>query len=196
MLEELESRIRSIVRDELSRAGNNANRKIKELDGIRLASINFHVNVKLDTEIDFSGALSELDIDLDDVLDWLTKTAGTAAVGAGIGSVIPVVGTLFGAAVGAVVGGVVHATSGDGGKAAAKNSISEAVSKAKGEAKQNLKDALSPVLRGIESEKKKLKSLVRKELNNIENLNESIDGFNDGIETFVKQLKDNGYGRI
>lgn len=196
LLEELESRIRSIVRDELSRASNNANRKIKELDGIRLASINFHVNVELNAEINFSGALSELDIDLDDVLGWLTKTAGTAVVGAGIGSVFPVVGTLFGAAIGAVVGGIAHAASGDGGKANAKNSVSEAVGKAKGEAKQNLEEALSPVLRDIENEKKKIKSLVKKELNNIENLNESIDGFNEGIETFVKRLKDNGYGRI
>lgn len=188
LLMELESSIKSIIYDELSRVSNNANRKIKGLDGIRLAFIKFHVNIDLDAEIDFSGALSELDIDLDNVLGWVTKTAGTAAVGAGIGSIFPIVGTLIGAAAGAVIGGIVHAGSGDGGKAAAKNSVSEAVSKAEKEAKQNLTEVLSPVLRDIESEKKKLKSSVRKELDNIENLNEAIDSLNDGIEAFVKQL--------
>ena len=196
LLEELESRIIDIVRDELSRANNNANRKIKELDGIRLAPINFYANVDLDAEIDFTEALSELDIDLDDILGWVTKTAGTATAGAAIGFIIPGVGNVIGAVVGAAIGGIAHAASGDGGKANAKNSVSDAVSRAKGKAKQNLEKVLSPVLRSIENEKKKLKSSARRELNNIEMLNESIDCFNEGIEAFVKRLKDNGYGRI
>lgn len=196
LLKELESRIIAIVCDELSRASSNANRKIKELDGIRLPSINFYANVDLGAEINFSGALSELDIDIDDVLDWLAKTAGTAAAGAALGSIIPGAGTVIGAAVGAAIGGIFHAVSGDGGKADAKHSVSEAVDRAKRDAKQNLDEVLSPVLRKIEDEKKKLKSSVRRELNNIEMLNESIDSFNENIETFVKRLKDNGYGRI
>lgn len=196
LLKELESRIIAIVRDELSRASSNANRKIKELDGIRLPSINFYANVDLGAEINFSGALSELDIDIDDVLDWLAKTAGTAAAGAALGSIIPGAGTVIGAAVGAAIGGIFHAVSGDGGKADAKHSVSDAVDRAKRDAKQNLDEVLSPVLRKIEDEKKKLKSSVRRELNNIEMLNESIDSFNENIETFVKRLKDNGYGRI
>lgn len=196
LLEELENRIRKTVHDELSRASTNANRKIKELDGIRLASINFHVNVELDAEINFSGALSELDIDIDDVLDWLAKTAGMTTLGAAIGSIFPGAGTVIGAAVGAAIGGIVHTVSGDGGKADAKHSVSDAVDRAKREAKQNLYEVLSPVLRKIEDEKKKLKSSARRELNNIEMLNESIDNFNEEIETFVKRLKNNGYGRI
>lgn len=192
LLMELKSRIKNIIRDELSRASNNANRKIKELDGIRLSSINFHVDIVLDAEIDFSGALSELDIDLDDVLGCVTKMAGSAAAGASIGSLIfPGVGTVIGAATGALFGGIVHAVSDDGGKADAKHSVSEAISKAKIQAKHNLFEVLSPVLGDIEKEKNKLKSSVREELNNIKTLNESLESFNNDIENFVKQLKDN-----
>ena len=193
---ELEACIRNLIRDELSRVSNNANRKIKELDGIRLASISFCVNINLDSEIDFSGALSELDIDFDDVLGWTAKTASTAAAGAALGSVIPGVGTLFGAVAGGVIGGIAHAVSGDGGKADAKKSVSDAIGKAKEKAKRDIEKALNPVLRDIEAQKKKLKSAVRQELNNIEELNDSIDSFNDEIEVFVKQLKNNRYGRI
>ena len=189
LLMELKSRIKNVIRDELSRASNNANRKIKELDGIRLSSINFHVDIDLDAEIDFSGALSELDIDLDDVLGCVTKIAGSAAAGAGVGSFIPGVGTIIGAAAGAMIGGIAHAVSGDGGKADAKHSVSEAVSKAKAEAKHNLFEVLSSVLNDIENEKNKLKTSVRRELNNIETMNESLENFNNGIEKFVKQLK-------
>lgn len=196
MLIELENSIKSIIDDELSRVSNNANRKIRELDGIDLAFVNFCENINLDAEIDFNGALSELDIDFDDILGFITKTAGTAAIGATIGSVIPGVGTLIGAAAGAVIGGIVHASSGDGGKAVAKQEVSKAISKAKVIAEQNLAEALSPVLRNIENERRKIKSFVRKELNNIEKLNEFIDGFNNNLEFFVKQLKDNGYGKI
>lgn len=192
LLMELKSRIKNIIRDELSRASNNANRKIKELDGIRLSSINFHVDIVLDAEIDFSGALSELDIDLDDVLGCVTKMAGSAAAGASIGSLIfPGVGTVIGAATGALFGGIVHAVSDDGGKADAKHSVSEAISKAEIQAKHNLFEVLSPVLGDIEKEKNKLKSSVREELNNIKTLNESLESFNNDIENFVKQLKDN-----
>lgn len=190
LLMELINRIENIICDELSHASNNANRKIKELDGIRLSSINFHVDIDLDAEIDFSAAISELDIDLDDVLECVTKTALSATAGAGIGSLIfPGVGTVIGAATGALLGGIVHAVSGDGGKADAKHSVSEAISKAKTQAKHNLDEVLFPVLSDIENEKNKLKTSVRKELNNIQTLNESLEDFNNGIENFVKQLK-------
>ena len=196
LLYELKTCIKSLVSDELSRVSNNANRKIKELDGIHLASISFCININLDSEIDFSGALSELEIDFDDVLGWATKTVSTAAAGAAIGSVIPLVGTLFGAVAGGVIGGIAHAVSGDGGKADAKKSVSDAVGEAKKIAKRDIEKALNPVLRDIESQEKKLKSAVKQELNNIEELNDSIDSFNDEIEAFVKLLKHNRYGRI
>mgnify|MGYP000552023514 CR=1 FL=1 len=95
-----------------------------------------------------------------------------------------------------MIGGIAHAVSGDGGKADAKKSVSDAVDEAKKIAKRDIEKALNPVLRDIEAQEKKLKSAVRQELNNIEELNDSIDSFNDEIEAFVKLLKNNRYGRI
>lgn len=90
------------------------------MDGVNIKPIQFNQSIDLETEIDFSGALGELDIDLADVLSWTAKTAGTAATGALVGSFIPGIGTLIGAGVGAFVGGIAHACSGDGGKADAR----------------------------------------------------------------------------
>lgn len=52
------------------------------MDGVNIKPIQFNQSIDLETEIDFSGALGELDIDLADVLSWTAKTAGTAATGA------------------------------------------------------------------------------------------------------------------
>lgn len=196
LLSRLRAEIINIVREEMSRASNKANRKIKELDGIRLSPISFRVYVDINSEIDFSGALSELDIDFDDVVGWATKTASTAAAGAALGSFIPGIGTMIGATVGGVFGGLVHAVSGDGGKSDAKKSVSDAIGKAKTKAKKDIENALRPVLYEIGSQKKKLKDTARLELSNIEDLVGSIDSFDDDIENFVKELKNNGYGRI
>lgn len=196
LLEQLENDVRTIVRDELSRASNNANRKVKELDGINLARISFCGKIEIESDIDFSGALSELDIDWNDFSKWATSTMGTAAVGAGLGSVIPGLGTLLGAAIGGAIGGIVHACSGDGGKAKAKKSISDAVVKAKSMAKSNIEEALEPVLDNIAKQKDKLKVVAKSELKNIQELDDSIDDFDKDIKDFVNQLKNNRYGRI
>ena len=121
MLQELEENIRTILNSELKKVRETANRKIKNLDGVNIQPISFRSSVNLQIEIDFTGALEELDIDISDVLGWAAKTAGTAmvgaALGAALGSFIPVAGNVLGAVAGGVVGGVAHAFSGDGGKA-------------------------------------------------------------------------------
>ena len=137
-IREIECNIKSIVNSELIKVRDTANRKIKGLDGINLHPITFKNSVDIKTDIDFSGALEELDIDFNDVVGWVAKTATTAGVGAAVGSVIPFVGTIVGAGVGAVVGGIAHACSGDGGKADARKSVSDAIGKAKQRAKNNV----------------------------------------------------------
>ncbi len=196
LLDELDTRIRNIVRGELLSASNKAERKIKELDGIRLAPISFRENAGIGSEIDFSGALSELDVSLDDVLEWTGKTAGTAATGALIGSVIPGVGTLIGTVAGGIIGGIAHAFSGDSGRANARKSASDAIEKAKKKTKGDSEKALNPVLEDIEDQKRKLKNAARQGLHSIEELNDSVDSFGNEIEDYVKQLKNNKYGRI
>lgn len=200
----LENRIESIVNDELKKVRNTANRKIKDLDGVNIKPIQFNRTVEVGAEIDFSGALEELDIDFADILSWTTKTATTAGVGAGvgaaIGSFIPVVGNIVGAGVGAgvgaVVGGIVHACSGDGGKADARKSVSDAISKATQRAKSNVNSILAPVTIDVETQKRQLSYSVKKELANIEELQDTLETFNVEISEFVNGLKYKQYGRI
>lgn len=192
----LENRIKSIVNEELNKVRNIANRKIKDLDGVNIKPIQFNQSIDLETEIDFSGALGELDIDFADVLSWIAKTAGTVAAGAAVGSFIPVVGTFIGAGVGAVVGGIAHACSGDGGKADARKSVSDAISKATQRANSNVNSMLAPVIKDIENQKRQLSNSVKKELANIEDLQETLDTFDVEISDFVNGLKHKRYGRI
>ena len=196
VIENLENRIKSIVNDELKKVRDTANRKIKDLDGVNIKPIQFNQSIDLETEIDFSGALGELDIDLADVLSWTAKTAGTAATGALVGSFIPGIGTLIGAGVGAVVGGIAHACSGDGGKADARKSVSDAIGKATQRAKNNVKSMLAPVIRDMDIQKRQLTNSVKTELTNIEELQETLDTFDVEISEFVNELKHKRYGRI
>ena len=196
VIENLENRIKSIVNDELKKVRDTANRKIKDLDGVNIKPIQFNQSIDLETEIDFSGALGELDIDLADVLSWTAKTAGTAATGALVGSFIPGIGTLIGAGVGAFVGGIAHACSGDGGKADARKSVSDAIGKATQRAKNNVKSMLVPVIRDMDIQKRQLTNSVKTELTNIEELQETLDTFDVEISEFVNELKHKRYGRI
>lgn len=197
VIENLENRIKSIVNDELKKVRNTANRKIKDLDGVNIKPIQFNRTVEVGADIDFSGALEELDIDFSDVLSWTAKTAGTAGIAAAVvGSFIPVVGTLIGAGVGAVVGGIAHACSGDGGKADARKSVSDAISKATQRAKSNVNSILAPVIRDVETQKRQLSNSVRTELANIEELQETLDAFDVEMSEFIGELKHKRYGRI
>lgn len=197
VIRNLENRIESIVNDELKKVRNTANRKIKDLDGVNIKPIQFNQSIDLKTEIDFSGALGELDIDFTDVLSWTAKTAvSAAATGAAVGSIIPGPGTIVGAVVGAFLGGIVHAHSGDGGKADARKSVSDAISKATQRAKSNVNSILAPVIRDVEVQKHQLSKSVRIELVNIEELQETLDTFDVEMSKFLNELKYKRYGRI
>lgn len=196
----LENRIKSIVNEELNKVRNTANRKIKDLDGVNIRPIQFNRTVDVGADIDFSGALEELDVDFNDVLEWTTKTAGTAAAGAVLGSmlgsVIPGAGTLVGAGIGAVVGGIAHACTGDGGKADARKSVSDAITKATQQANNNINSMLRPVIKDINDQKRQLSNSIKEELSNIEELQDTLDSFDDEIAEFVNGLKHKRYGRI
>lgn len=196
VIENLENRIKSIVNDELKKVRDTANRKIKDLDGVNIKPIQFNRTVEVGADIDFSGALEELDIDFADVLSWTAKTAGTATAGALVGSCIPFVGTLIGAGVGALVGGIAHACSGDGGKADARKSVSDAIGKATQRAKNKVKSMLAPVIRDMDIQKRQLTNSVKTELTNIEELQDTLDTFDVEISEFVNELKHKRYGRI
>lgn len=196
VIENLGNRIKSIVNDELKKVRKTANRKIKDLDGVNIRPIQFNRTVDVGADIDFSGALEELDVDFNDVLSWTASTAKSAAAGAFVGSFIPVVGTLVGAGIGAVVGGIAHACSGDGGKADARKSVSDAIAKATQQANNNINSMLGPVIKDINDQKRQLSNSIKEELSNIEELQDTLDSFDDEIAEFVNGLKHKRYGRI
>lgn len=195
-MNKLSASIKSIVAGELSKVQSTANRKIKGLDGIRLRPISFKSSDAIHTEIDFSNALENLDLDLEDVISWGAKTAGTAALGATVGSMFPVIGTVIGASVGALAGGIVHACTGDGGRADARKSASDAIKKAKQRAKSNIQPALSSVLHDIDTQGRLLKTSIDQERRNIEELQDCLDDFGADVRDFVKRIKHKQYGRI
>lgn len=196
VIENLGNRIKSIVNDELKKVRKTANRKIKDLDGVNIRPIQFNRTVDVGADIDFSGALEELDVDFNDVLSWTASTAKSAAAGAFVGSFIPVVGTLVGAGIGAVVGGIAHACSGDGGKADARKSVSDAIAKVTQQANNNINSMLGPVIKDINDQKRQLSNSIKEELSNIEELQDTLDSFDDEIAEFVNGLKHKRYGRI
>lgn len=116
--------------------------------------------------------------------------------GAALGSIIPGVGNVIGAIAGGVVGGVAHALSGDGGKADARKSVSDAIAMAKQRVKKNITSILAPVIRNISEQQQQLRGAVKAELANIEDLQDSLDGFDDEINDFVNGIKHKRYGRI
>ena len=180
------------VKDNLKKVEQTSNRKLKELDGVNIKPLSFNNYIDFDAEIDFTEAFEELDIDFADVVKW----AESAAKGAIIGAVIPGLGTMIGAAIGGIVGGVVHAASGDGGKADARKSVSDAINKAKDKANRDVNKSLASVFENLRRVSKDLKKAIQTEKRNINTLQEAIDDFDNDINRYVSQLKQQRYGSI
>lgn len=194
--DKLRSDIAISVRDNLKKIEETSNRKLKELDGVNIKPLSLNTYIYFDADIDFTEAFEELDIDFSRVMNYVGKTAGTAAACAAIGSFFPGLGTIIGAAIGGIVGGVVHAVSGDGGKADARKSVSDAINKAKDKATIDVNKSLAPVFENLRRVSKNVKYTIQAEKKNINTLQEAIDDFDNDIDRYVSQLKQQRYGRI
>ena len=194
--DKLRSDIAISVRDNLKKIEQTSNRKLKELDGVNIKPLSLNTYIDFDADIDFTEAFEELDIDFSRVMNYVGKTAGTAAAGAAIGAFIPGLGTIIGAAIGGIVGGIVHAVSGDGGKADARKSVSDAINKAKDKATIDVNKSLAPVFENLRRVSKNVKYTIQAEKKNINTLQEAIDDFDNDIDRYVSQLKQQRYGRI
>ncbi len=194
--DKLRSDIAISVRDNLKKIEQTSNRKLKELDGVNIKPLSLNTYIDFDADIDFTEAFEELDIDFSRVMNYVGKTAGTAAAGAAIGAFIPGLGTIIGAAIGGIVGGIVHAVSGDGGKADARKSVSDAINKAKDKAAIDINKSLTPVFENLRRVSKNVKHTIQAEKENINTLQEAIDDFDNDIDRYVSQLKQQRYGRI
>ncbi len=192
----LPSVIGEIVNEELNSIKDSANRKIKNLNGVKLKPLTFNSHVSEGIEIDFSGAFENLDLEFEKFIDGVGKIAGTVATGAGVGSLFGPAGTLIGAGIGALAGTIGSLITADDGKATARKSVSEAISNAKNITFSSTDKALQPIYKDITNQNNKLKNAINTELENIENLSVLLEKVGEDICLYIKKINNKQYGRI
>lgn len=177
------------VKDNLKKVEQTSNRKLKELDGVNIKPLSFNNYIDFDAEIDFTEAFEELDVDFSDVVNFVGKTSETALAGFFVGGPI-------GALIGAGVGIISSAITSDDGKADARKSVSDAINKAKDKANRDVNKSLASVFENLRRVSKDLKKAIQTEKRNINTLQEAIDDFDNDINRYVSQLKQQRYGSI
>ena len=195
---EMRNRIENIILTELKEVQDSVNRKIKELDGVNVKQIIFHDPINFNSTIDFSEAQKKLDFNWDAVCSWGNSAIGGAGLGASIGSFIPGIGTFIGACIGFSIGSLFGGASADkNGKNKAKEIVSKEIDKAKLQAKKSIRfSIICPIIKDIEDQKRILHSSVSAELQNIDQLQNTIDEFGKYTTDFVNSIKQYKYGRI
>ena len=186
---DLKNKITYRVKDSLKKVEQTSNRKLEKLDGVNIKPLSFNKYIDFDAEIDFTEAFEELDVDFSDVVNFVGKTSGTALAGFFVGGPI-------GALIGAGVGIISSAITSDDGKADARKSVSDAINKAKDKANRDVNKSLASVFENLRRVSKDLKKAIQTEKRNINTLQEAIDDFDNDINRYVSQLKQQRYGRI
>lgn len=184
----LRNDINQIVCQELENAKSKLNSKRKELKGIALYEINkpyFHVNF---ANIDFDGALEELDVSFEDFLDWAAKTLSTALAGVPFGPI--------GIAAAAGFGGLIHLFTGKDGKSEAKNQVSQAIEEDKERAWNKMSYSMSKVHRELDKQSHSIRNAVDRELNSIERMMAVVNRTQFHLQEFANNIKHSGYGTI
>lgn len=196
ILSGLPDEVSEIVRKELDGIKNSANRKIKNLDGVKLKPLELDFCDVEGVEVDFSGALENLNLDLGKVMDGVRKTANAVTAGASFGLLFGPTGMLIGAGIGALAGGIGSALTADDGKATARKSVSDAITDAKNITINDINASLQPIYNDIGNQNRKLKMAIKTELDNIEGLRNSLEDIGDNIGVYVKNLSKKQYGKI
>lgn len=184
----LRNDINQIVCQELENAKSKLDAKRKELKGIALYEINkpyFHVNF---ANIDFDGALEELDVSFEDFLDWAAKTLSTALAGVPFGPI--------GIAAAAGFGGLIHLFTGKDGKSEAKNQVSQAIEEDKERAWNKMSYSMSKVHRELDKQSHSIRNAVDRELNSIERMMAVVNRTQFHLQEFANNIKHRGYGTI
>lgn len=196
LIRELGNDVKRVVSDELRKLQEKVDRKRGELDGVDIPHIRFGGTCNFAEDIDFSGALENLDVDFADVVNAAGSVAGGAATGAAIGSFVPGLGTLIGGAIGGVIGGFAHAIRSDGGKGDAKAEVRCAIHKAIEQTKYRLPDALRGVFKKMGDALGEARSAVADEKDNIEELRSAVSKATSDLRLFCSKLNRSQYENI
>jgi len=180
--------INQIITQEIENANTKIKKKRKELDGIVVQdSLNPNIQINF-ANINFEGAIDELDISIDDVLDWATKTAGGAMIGAPMGPI--------GAGVGALVGSIVHFLTGKDGKSEAKNQVSKAIEEDKKRVWKKLSINLEGIYKKLDHQSHSIKKTIDKELKNIDRIETIVTNIQRHVQEYANNINHSEYGTI
>lgn len=146
--------------------------------------------------IDFDGAIEEMDFNFDDFSNGAAKTLGSAGAGAGIGLLIPVIGPIIGGAVGGLVGLIASAVTGRDRNSSAKDEVRKAIEKEKERTICDLENALVPIMNKLDLQSLNIKKLMEKESENILLLQKQLQSFQNDSEVLLKEIKNADYGTI
>lgn len=163
----LSEELYDIVENEILTMEQKLKTKKKKLEGVNL-QFNFDCDFYVDINIDTDEALSELNINLDDIGDFALSTAGTAATGALIGSIIPGVGTVVGGILGGVVGAVGNGFFHNDGKGDAKNILAHNIDDSKNAVKRSIDLSLRSLKTHLNNKQRQIEKGLNQELQNLD----------------------------
>lgn len=187
----------SIIESELSRIKENLKNKRKSLDELHLGGISFPSYSKFSSNINFNGAIDELDFSFDDFATGVEKTGGIAAAGAGIGTIIcPGLGTVIGGIIGGIGGFIVSLFTSRDRNGEAKSEVSKAIEAEKRRTISDLETALLPIMDKLDSLSNNIKSNVRIELNNIASLKNNLGFVKNDLNELILRINNTNYGTI
>ncbi len=187
-----------IVNGEYEKAQEKLKIKQKELNGISIHNIEVPKFTEINyVNIDFGGAIEELDVSFEDIASWSAKASGTAATAAGVGWLL---GGPFGTAVGGVsgfiLGGVAGALTARKRKSEAKWLVTKAIEKDKERTWKKVDEKISAMYNSLDMQLRAMNSSVKKELDNIERMDSVVNNAKSLFKEYVKDLNNKYYGTI
>lgn len=197
---ELRQAVQDVIRVEISNMQKKLDQKKKELKGISSIGIcNFTIRTDIDIDIDIEEALEELDINLDDIGDFVLGIAGTAATGAIIGSFIPVVGNVIGAAIGGTIGLIstsIRKGTGDHGKGSAKNEVAKTIGKAKSDTMNKVMQSVERIIGNLEKVNRTIRTEIDDEIECLNEMDTSTKKLKEKLNIYIAKLKLTEYGTV
>lgn len=189
MQSELQNKTSELFDSEIERIVKTIDRKKKEIDNIKINYSPSNIENIIDVDCDFSISTDELDWNMDDTGDLVGSAGGGAAAGAAIGSIVPGVGTLLGAIFGGVIGGALASDNRKLKKiASAKNLFSQQIKKIEEDITENMNGTISKIFSSLDDEKEKINSLIEKENENLNDLDNLVFKIKKSLNTFINQL--------
>lgn len=197
---ELSHDLQNVIGTEVSLMKKKIEQKKKELKGIDgIRGCNFTIPLNYYLDIDMDDALEELDVNLDDIGDFLLGTAGMAATGAAIGSVVPGLGTAIGAVAGGVLGFVttsVKKITGDGGRGSAKNEAAKVLGNVKSQAMSRIMQNAENVIANLQKTNKGIRTSIDAEIKRLDEMDSVTERIKQQLNIYVGKLKITEYGTI